>query len=193
MSTKTKPAKTSTKKPATGAAKPATSRTAKGEKLRKDAIAEIGKRIHADLTDHSEQHGTGSEVPAKPVTTPHVSPSGDAAPTCPSDATPVPSAPAANVAKKGRTPKPAPTEKPKRLGGLDVAAQLLLAAAKPMSCKELVEDMLARKLWSTTGRTPVATIYAAIIRDIAANGKESRFRKTARGMFEATGYNEVVA
>jgi len=45
--TKTKPAKTSTRKPLTAATKPATSRTAKGEKLRKDVIAEIGKHIHA--------------------------------------------------------------------------------------------------------------------------------------------------
>ena len=181
MATKTKPEKTSTKNPASGAAKPATSRTAKGEKLRKDALAEIGKRIQADPTDHSEQLGTGADSPVKPTTTPHVGPSGEAAPSSPADATSVPNAPAANVAKKGRTPKSAPAEKPKRMGGLDVAAQLLLAAAKPMSCKELVEDMLARKLWSTTGKTPVATIYAAIIRDIAANGMESRFRKTARG------------
>ena len=31
-----------------------------------------------------------------------------------------------------------------------------------------------------------ATVYSAIIREIAVKGKDSRFRKTARGMFELT-------
>ena len=44
--------------------------------------------------------------------------------------------------------------------------------------------MLAKGLWKTSGKTPAATIYAAIIREIAAKGSESRFRKVERGKFE---------
>ena len=47
----------------------------------------------------------------------------------------------------------------------------------------MVERMLAKGLWQTAGKTPAATIYAAIIREIAAKGADSRFRKVERGKF----------
>ena len=59
-----------------------------------------------------------------------------------------------------------------------------------MSCKDIVAEMLGKGAWKTTGKTPEATIYAAIIREIAAKKNESRFRKTDRGMFEASGFTE---
>ena len=46
---------------------------------------------------------------------------------------------------------------------------------------EMVDAMSDRGLWKTDGKTPAATIYSAIIREIA--GKASRFRKEARGLF----------
>jgi hypothetical protein len=49
----------------------------------------------------------------------------------------------------------------------------------------LVDRVLAGGTWKTDGKTPEATIYAAIIREIRAKGAESRFRKTERGHFEA--------
>ena len=70
------------------------------------------------------------------------------------------------------------------MSGLDAAAKVLADAGKPMNCKAMVEAMLAKGLWKTDGKTPAATIYAAIIREIATKGKEARFRKTDRGMFE---------
>ena len=72
----------------------------------------------------------------------------------------------------------------KRPSGLDAATQVLAEAKEPLGAKEMVERMLAKGIWQTTGRTPAATIYAAIIREIADKGAQSRFRKTARGMFE---------
>jgi hypothetical protein len=39
-------------------------------------------------------------------------------------------------------------------------------------------------LSSPNGKTPKATLYAAIIREIAAKPKETRFRKVERGKFE---------
>ena len=54
---------------------------------------------------------------------------------------------------------------------------------KPMSCKAIMEKILAQRLWQTTGKTPAATISAAIIREIASKGEKSRFRKVAPGKF----------
>ena len=49
--------------------------------------------------------------------------------------------------------------------------------------KAMVEAMLAKGYWKTGGKTPEATIYAAIIREIGAKGEKARFRKVARGQF----------
>jgi len=72
----------------------------------------------------------------------------------------------------------------KRPSGLDAAAQVLAEAGEPLNCKEMVERMLAKGLWQTKGRTPSATIYSAIIREVRDKGAESRFRKVERGKFE---------
>jgi hypothetical protein len=67
--------------------------------------------------------------------------------------------------------------------GLDVAAQLLKESAQPMNTKQMVEVMLAKGLWKTNGKTPAATIYAAILREIQTKAGEARFKKTDRGLF----------
>jgi hypothetical protein len=72
----------------------------------------------------------------------------------------------------------------KRPSGLDAAAQVLADADEPLSVKEIVASMLERKLWQTSGKTPSATIYAAMTREIAAKGDDARFCKVARGKFE---------
>ena len=72
-----------------------------------------------------------------------------------------------------------------KLSGLDAAAQILAKAKEPMGCKDLVEQAIAEGLWSTGGKTPQATLYAAIIREIAKKGKDARFKKVARGRFQA--------
>ena len=83
---------------------------------------------------------------------------------------------------KADTGKPA-AKGPKRLSGLDAAAKVLAETGEPMSCKAITERMIAQGLWQTTGKTPAATIYAAIIREIAAKGDKARFRKVERGKF----------
>ncbi len=74
--------------------------------------------------------------------------------------------------------------KAKKPSGLDAAARVLADAGEPLSAKEIVALMLGRKLWSTNGKTPHATIYAAIIREIQTKGDAARFRKAGRGKFE---------
>jgi len=76
--------------------------------------------------------------------------------------------------------------KAKKLSAIDAAAKVLAAAKKPMNCKELVEVMAAKKLWTSPGgKTPHATLYSAILREIQTKGKDSRFKKTERGKFAA--------
>ncbi len=79
-------------------------------------------------------------------------------------------------------------DKPKKLSALDAAAQVLAAAQEPMNAKQLIEAMAAKRLWTSPGgKTPHATLYSAILREIAAKGKEARFKKTDRGHFVANG------
>ncbi|MCC7408389.1 MAG: winged helix-turn-helix domain-containing protein [Phycisphaeraceae bacterium] len=80
----------------------------------------------------------------------------------------------------GAVPKPPKTKKP---SGLDAAAQVLKASGGPMRCKDIVQTMLDKGLWKTGGKTPHATIYAAIHREIQTKGANARFRKVERGRF----------
>ena len=95
---------------------------------------------------------------------------------------------AGKASKSAKGPKPTKGQKPKRVSALDAAAQVLANAKKPMNVKELIDAMAAAGLWtSPDGKTPQATLYAAMFREITAKGKEARFRKVERGTFEATG------
>ena len=87
-------------------------------------------------------------------------------------------------AGKAKAEKKARAKGPKKASLLDLAAEVLAKAGKPMGCKEIVEQVLKSGRWTTKGKTPAATLYAAIIREIAAKGKDARFHKTDRGQFE---------
>ena len=82
-------------------------------------------------------------------------------------------------------PPVAGTSKP--LSGLDAAAIVLREASAPLNAQDLVGLMLERGLWKTEGKTPAATIYAAMIREIRSKGSASRFLKADRGRFAAAG------
>ncbi len=85
--------------------------------------------------------------------------------------------------KPAKTPKPA---KPKRMSALDAAAQVIAGSKEPMRANDMIAAMEANGLWkSPGGKTPEATLYAAIIREIAAKGKDARFAKHDRGLFVA--------
>ncbi|MGH7143916.1 MAG: winged helix-turn-helix domain-containing protein [Planctomycetota bacterium] len=66
---------------------------------------------------------------------------------------------------------------------LDAAHKVLTEAGTPLDAQTICERALAEGYWKTGGKTPQATIYAAIIREIAAKGAESRFKKVDRGQF----------
>lgn len=86
------------------------------------------------------------------------------------------------------TKKAAKPAKEKKVSGLDAAAQVLQASKEPMNTKAMIEAMAAKGLWTSPGgKTPHATLYSAIIREISVKGKESRFKKTDRGNFAFNG------
>src|SRR5512145_3103793 len=90
-------------------------------------------------------------------------------------------------AKKAKATKRAATNgKPKKLSAIDAAAKVLVEAGEPMGCREMVETMAAKGYWkSPGGKTPHATLYSAILREINGKGKDARFAKTERGKFAA--------
>ena len=90
-------------------------------------------------------------------------------------------------AKREKKAKAAGAKAERKPGLLTLAAEVLARAKEPMDAKALVEKVLAGGRWATKGKTPAATLYAAIIREIAAKGKAARFRKTGRGRFAAAG------
>jgi hypothetical protein len=89
---------------------------------------------------------------------------------------------AATKEPKARAPKP---DRP--LSGLDAAAKVLVDAGEPMRVGDIFAAIQTKGLWATKGKTPEATLYAAIIREIRDKGVDSRFEKKDRGLFKAMG------
>jgi hypothetical protein len=53
-----------------------------------------------------------------------------------------------------------------------------------MTCREMIEAMAAKGYWTSPGgKTPAATLYSGILREIATKGAQARFKKTERGKF----------
>ena len=71
----------------------------------------------------------------------------------------------------------------KKMGCLNSAIYVLEQAGEPLTCTQIMERILQQKLWTTTGRTPAATLYSAVIREIQRKGDDSRFALADRGMF----------
>jgi hypothetical protein len=79
---------------------------------------------------------------------------------------------------------PDPATRAKKLSALDAAFQVLGETGQTMSCPELIAAMAARGYWSSPkGRTPAATLYSALLRELQTKGDQARFCKTDRGKF----------
>lgn len=85
-----------------------------------------------------------------------------------------------------KKPKAATEPKKARKSGLNAAALVLAETDKPMKVSDILAVVAEKNLWSTGGKTPEATVYAAIIREIKAKGPESRFWKVDKGTFGIT-------
>jgi hypothetical protein len=152
------------------------------------------RKVAAEDKAKAAERAKAADAPthATPPTTPRGAKGGKKA----GKATPKPkAAPRANggangaKAAKGRRGKADPhAEAPRRLSALDAAAQVLAKGGAEMSAREMVAAMTEQGLWSSPGgKTPDATLYSAIIREIGAKGGDSRFKKTNRGRFASNG------
>jgi hypothetical protein len=57
-----------------------------------------------------------------------------------------------------------------------------------MNCPELIAQMAAKGYWSSPkGKTPSATLYAALQREVQRKGDAARFVKTGPGRFAYRG------
>ena len=91
-------------------------------------------------------------------------------------------------APKKTARKPRGEAKPKRVSALDAAAEVLRKAGKPMNSKALITAMSEQGLWSSpAGKTPHATLYAAMLREASTKGAKARFKKVDRGLFAFAG------
>jgi hypothetical protein len=91
--------------------------------------------------------------------------------------------------KGTRKAKKAPGDRQaNKLSALDAAVKVLGETGQPMTCHELITAMAAKGYWtSPAGRTPAATLYAALLRELQGKGEQARFVKTARGQFALRG------
>lgn len=86
--------------------------------------------------------------------------------------------------KPTTAPKSAPNNSKPQMSALAAAAQVLAEAGTPLNTRAMIEAMTARGYWtSPQGKTPHATLYAAILREIQTKGAASRFLKADRGLF----------
>jgi hypothetical protein len=107
----------------------------------------------------------------------------------PTQATPA-AAPQAETTQDTPAPKPEETAAPAngqaaaKLSALGAAERVLRENDTAMTTKELIEQMAAKGYWSSpAGKTPSATLYSALLREITTKGERSRFKKTERGKF----------
>ena len=148
--------------------------TATGKKVRIKSAQRLRGAVH-------KSKPLALAIPSQAGSAKEAAPAADVGPTAAKTAVAKPEA----KAERPKAPKAKKKAREKKPGCLDAAVEVLKnAAGGPLGAKEMVERMLAKGLWKTNGRTPQATLYAAIIREIAAKGKEARFHKTDRGMFE---------
>jgi hypothetical protein len=85
--------------------------------------------------------------------------------------------------KSKKNPESIPTSK---VSALDAAALVLAKSGESLTCQQLIDAMTQQGLWtSTKGKTPANTLNAAIHKEIATKGDQSRFVKAERGKFSA--------
>jgi hypothetical protein len=73
---------------------------------------------------------------------------------------------------------------PAKLSALAAAARVLEETQQAMSCPELIEAMATKGYWtSPVGKTPAATLFAAITREIKTKADQARFQKAQPGRF----------
>jgi hypothetical protein len=83
-----------------------------------------------------------------------------------------------------RGPKAKAPATTKKLSALDAAARVLSEKKEPMTCPELIEAMANKGYWNSPGgKTPAATLYSALKREIGTKQAASRFKQSGPGKF----------
>jgi hypothetical protein len=95
---------------------------------------------------------------------------------------------AATIKPAGDKPAKAKKERVAKADGklsqLDAAVKVLEEAKEPMTTKAMIDAMAAKGYWTSPGgKTPQATLYSAILRELQKKGNEARFVKVERGQF----------
>ena len=148
-----------------------------GEALTREAMAVINQNLANIEAEEQKAAAITTGAPTPPTTAKGRKGKATAAP----KPTAAKNAPKPNV---GRKSKAVIQPKAKRLSALDAGAKVLAGAKEPMNTKSLIAEMEKKGLWkSPGGKTPAATLYAAIIREIGPKKREARFIKTERGLF----------
>ncbi len=94
----------------------------------------------------------------------------------------------ATKATKPAKAKPVAKKADGKMSQVEAALKVLAEARKPLNCQAMVEAMGAKGYWTSPGgKTPAATLYAAILKDITTKGKDARFKKVDRGRFALNG------
>lgn len=135
------------------------------------------RKPHATKPAKATKATKVTKVPKAPAPAPKRTP-----PVRPGQAPATPALPA----DAGANPQPAGAGQPAApvaLGGLEAAVVVLREATEPLNAQDLVRRMIDRGLWTTAGKTPAATIYAAIIREIRGKGLATRFHRAGKGRF----------
>jgi len=155
-----------------------------GEALTREALAVINKNLaNIEAAERAASNGEATTQPdAVPIAAATAAKGrprkGKTAP----KPTTAKNAPKANVG--ARKTKIVNLPKAKRLSALDAAAQVLASSKEPRNTKSLIAEMEKKGLWTSPGgKTPAATLYAAIIREIGTKKREARFIKSERGLF----------
>jgi hypothetical protein len=138
----------------------------------KKIVIQTAQRLHGEVGKSKSTAKTQSESPVEQPA--------DANP----DVVPI---------KPKRVAKKIEGEEPKRLSALAAAHKVLCEATEPLNVQQMIEAMTAKGYWTSPGgKTPHATLYSAILRELA-KGETSRFVKTDRGRFVAASANAEVA
>ena len=92
------------------------------------------------------------------------------------------------ASEPAKPPKATKQKEPKaadgKMSALDAAAKVLGESKEPMNTKAMIEAMSVKGYWTSPGgKTPWATLYSAILRELTTNPDTSRFAKVERGQF----------
>jgi len=71
------------------------------------------------------------------------------------------------------------------VSGIEAAYIVLKDAAEPLNIRQIMEQINQQGLAKLSGKTPWATVSAAMQREIGIKGTASRFVKTGKGLFAA--------